>query len=121
MLMDEPFGAVDPIVRERLQNEFLRIQEQLAKTILFVTHDIDEAIKLGDLVAVSPPSSVNRVGPVAAIDVVAARGDAVGGIENVRARRSIDVGHSAALSWSRLSARAFARAAVLPVGARFRR
>ena len=52
MLMDEPFGAVDPIVRDRLQNEFLRIQEELAKTILFVTHDIDEAIKMGDLVAV---------------------------------------------------------------------
>ncbi|HEU4572555.1 MAG TPA: ABC transporter ATP-binding protein [Candidatus Limnocylindrales bacterium] len=52
MLMDEPFGAVDPIVRERLQDEFLRLQEDLAKTILFVTHDIDEAIKMGDLVAV---------------------------------------------------------------------
>jgi osmoprotectant transport system ATP-binding protein len=52
MLMDEPFGAVDPIVRERLQNEFLRLQEDLAKTILFVTHDIDEAIKMGDVVAV---------------------------------------------------------------------
>jgi osmoprotectant transport system ATP-binding protein len=52
MLMDEPFGAVDPIVRERLQNEFLHLQEELAKTILFVTHDIDEAIKMGDLVAV---------------------------------------------------------------------
>jgi osmoprotectant transport system ATP-binding protein len=52
MLMDEPFGAVDPIVRDRLQNEFLRLQEQIAKTILFVTHDIDEAIKMGDLVAV---------------------------------------------------------------------
>jgi osmoprotectant transport system ATP-binding protein len=52
MLMDEPFGAVDPIVRERLQNEFLRLQEELAKTIMFVTHDIDEAIKMGDLVAV---------------------------------------------------------------------
>jgi osmoprotectant transport system ATP-binding protein len=52
MLMDEPFGAVDPIVRERLQNEFLRLQHDLAKTILFVTHDIDEAIKMGDLVAV---------------------------------------------------------------------
>jgi len=52
MLMDEPFGAVDPIVRERLQDEFLRLQETLAKTILFVTHDIDEAIKMGDLVAV---------------------------------------------------------------------
>jgi osmoprotectant transport system ATP-binding protein len=52
MLMDEPFGAVDPIVRERLQDEFLRLQQELAKTILFVTHDIDEAIKMGDLVAV---------------------------------------------------------------------
>jgi osmoprotectant transport system ATP-binding protein len=52
MLMDEPFAAVDPIVRERLQNEFLRLQDDLAKTILFVTHDIDEAIKMGDLVAV---------------------------------------------------------------------
>jgi len=52
MLMDEPFGAVDPIVRERLQNEFLRLQEDLAKTILFVTHDIDEAVKMGDLVVV---------------------------------------------------------------------
>jgi osmoprotectant transport system ATP-binding protein len=52
MLMDEPFGAVDPIVRERLQNQFLSLQEDLAKTILFVTHDIDEAIKMGDLVVV---------------------------------------------------------------------
>jgi osmoprotectant transport system ATP-binding protein len=52
MLMDEPFAAVDPIVRERLQDEFLRLQRGLAKTILFVTHDIDEAIKMGDLVAV---------------------------------------------------------------------
>ncbi|MBA2557500.1 MAG: ATP-binding cassette domain-containing protein [Chloroflexi bacterium] len=52
MLMDEPFGAVDPVVRERLQNEFLRLQHDLAKTILFVTHDIDEAIKMGDLIAV---------------------------------------------------------------------
>jgi len=52
MLMDEPFAAVDPIARERLQDEFLRLQRQLAKTILFVTHDIDEAIKMGDLIAV---------------------------------------------------------------------
>jgi osmoprotectant transport system ATP-binding protein len=52
LLMDEPFGAVDPIVRERLQNELLRLQEDLSKTIIFVTHDIDEAIKLGDLVGV---------------------------------------------------------------------
>ena len=52
MLMDEPFSAVDPVVREQLQNEFLRLQEELGKTIVFVTHDIDEAIKLGDQVAV---------------------------------------------------------------------
>jgi osmoprotectant transport system ATP-binding protein len=52
MLLDEPFGAVDPIVRERLQNEFLRIQRDQGTTVLFVTHDIDEAIKLGDRVAV---------------------------------------------------------------------
>ncbi|MDN5791205.1 MAG: ATP-binding cassette domain-containing protein, partial [Micrococcales bacterium] len=52
MLMDEPFSAVDPIVREQLQDEFLRLQEELGKTIVFVTHDIDEAIKLGDQVAV---------------------------------------------------------------------
>ena len=52
MLMDEPFGAVDPINRERLQNEFLRLQGDLRKTILFVTHDIDEAIKMGDRIAV---------------------------------------------------------------------
>ena len=48
MLMDEPFGAVDPINREHLQNEFLKIQEKVRKTIVFVTHDIDEAIKMGD-------------------------------------------------------------------------
>ena len=52
MLMDEPFGAVDPIARARLQNEFLRLQAQLGKTIVFVTHDIDEAIKMGDKIAV---------------------------------------------------------------------
>jgi osmoprotectant transport system ATP-binding protein len=52
MLMDEPFGAVDPIVRERLQNEFLRLHERLGTTVLFVTHDIDEAIKMGSRVAV---------------------------------------------------------------------
>ena len=52
MLMDEPFSAVDPIVRAQLQDEFLRLQGELGKTIVFVTHDIDEAVKLGDLVAV---------------------------------------------------------------------
>ena len=52
LLMDEPFGAIDPINRERLQNEFLRLQARLSKTIVFVTHDIDEAIKMGDKIAV---------------------------------------------------------------------
>jgi len=52
MLMDEPFGATDPITRERLQNEFLRIQEDIRKTIVFVTHDIDEAIKMGDRIVI---------------------------------------------------------------------
>jgi osmoprotectant transport system ATP-binding protein len=52
MLMDEPFSAVDPVVRAQLQDEFLRLQAELSKTIVFVTHDIDEAIKLGDQVAV---------------------------------------------------------------------
>jgi osmoprotectant transport system ATP-binding protein len=52
MLMDEPFGALDPITRTRLQNELLRIQRELRKTIIFVTHDIDEAILVGDRIAI---------------------------------------------------------------------
>jgi osmoprotectant transport system ATP-binding protein len=52
MLMDEPFGAIDPINRARLQDEFLRLQEQVRKTVVFVTHDIDEAIKMGDRIAI---------------------------------------------------------------------
>ncbi|MGD1929706.1 MAG: betaine/proline/choline family ABC transporter ATP-binding protein [Leptolyngbyaceae cyanobacterium] len=52
MLMDEPFGAIDPITRDRLQNEFLRLQKQLRKTIMFVTHDIDEALKMGTLICI---------------------------------------------------------------------
>jgi osmoprotectant transport system ATP-binding protein len=52
MLMDEPFGAIDPINRERLQDEFLRLQSEIRKTIVFVTHDIDEAIKMGDRIAI---------------------------------------------------------------------
>jgi len=52
LLMDEPFGAVDPVVRARLQDEFLRLQRELGKTVLLVTHDIDEAVKMGDQVAV---------------------------------------------------------------------
>jgi osmoprotectant transport system ATP-binding protein len=52
LLMDEPFGAVDPITRQRLQDELLRLQEELHKTIVFVTHDFDEAVKLGDKIAI---------------------------------------------------------------------
>jgi osmoprotectant transport system ATP-binding protein len=67
MLMDEPFGAVDPIRRERLQNEFLRLQEQVRKTIIFVTHDVDEAIKMGDRIAI-----LKRGGILAQYDTPAA-------------------------------------------------
>jgi osmoprotectant transport system ATP-binding protein len=52
MLMDEPFGAIDPIARDRLQNDFLRLHRQIPKTIIFVTHDIDEALKMGDRIAI---------------------------------------------------------------------
>jgi osmoprotectant transport system ATP-binding protein len=52
LLMDEPFGAIDPIARDRLQAEFLRLQDELKKTVVFITHDIDEAVRLGDRIAV---------------------------------------------------------------------
>ncbi|CAM5453102.1 hypothetical protein STENM223S_05744 [Streptomyces tendae] len=52
LLMDEPFGAVDPITRDHLQDELIRLQRELHKTIVFVTHDFDEAIKIGDRIAV---------------------------------------------------------------------
>jgi osmoprotectant transport system ATP-binding protein len=52
LLMDEPFGAVDPVVRHRLQDEFLRLQRELGKTVVLVTHDIDEAVRMGDRVAI---------------------------------------------------------------------
>jgi osmoprotectant transport system ATP-binding protein len=62
LLMDEPFGAVDPITRERLQDEFLRLQQKLGKTVVMVTHDIDEAIKLGDRVCVMNAGAVEQYG-----------------------------------------------------------
>jgi osmoprotectant transport system ATP-binding protein len=67
LLMDEPFGAVDPVVRERLQEEFLRLHRELGKTVLLVTHDINEAVRMGDLVAVFA-----RGGRLAQYDVPAA-------------------------------------------------
>jgi osmoprotectant transport system ATP-binding protein len=67
MLMDEPFGAVDPIRRDRLQNEFLRLQEKVRKTVIFVTHDVDEAIKMADRIAI-----LQRGGILAQYDTPAA-------------------------------------------------
>ena len=65
MLMDEPFGAVDPIVRNRLQDEFLNLQRTLGITVIFVTHDVDEAIKLGDRVAVMRTGKLVQYSPPA--------------------------------------------------------
>jgi osmoprotectant transport system ATP-binding protein len=62
MLMDEPFGALDPIMRERIQNEFLRIQQNVKKTILFVSHDIDEAIRLGDKIGIFKSGKLMQYG-----------------------------------------------------------
>jgi osmoprotectant transport system ATP-binding protein len=62
MLMDEPFGSVDPIVRARLQNEFLAILQQLKKTVILVTHDLDEAIHVADLVAIMRDGRVVQFG-----------------------------------------------------------
>ncbi|WP_028797811.1 ABC transporter ATP-binding protein [Streptomyces purpureus] len=67
LLMDEPFGAVDPVVRERLQNEFLRLQSQVRKTILFVTHDIEEAVRLGDRIAVYGNGRIEQFDAPAAV------------------------------------------------------
>ncbi len=63
MLMDEPFAAVDPIVRERLQDDLLRIHERIGMSVLFVTHDIDEALKLGERVAVLEGGRLVQYGP----------------------------------------------------------
>jgi osmoprotectant transport system ATP-binding protein len=66
LLMDEPFSAVDPVVRERLQTEFLRLQDTVRKTIVFVTHDIEEAVRLGDRIAVmSEGGSLEQFAPPA--------------------------------------------------------
>jgi osmoprotectant transport system ATP-binding protein len=87
LLMDEPFGAVDPIVREELQTELLRLQRDLDKTIVFVTHDIDEAFLLGDQVVIlKKGGEVAQVGSPA--DILAAPAD-----EFVRSFVGIDKGH----------------------------
>lgn len=63
LLMDEPFGSVDPLNRVRLQSEFLLIQKRLAKTVLFVTHDVDEAVRLGDTIAVMRAGRILQAAP----------------------------------------------------------
>jgi osmoprotectant transport system ATP-binding protein len=67
LLMDEPFGAVDPVVRERLQTEFLRLQAAVRKTVLFVTHDLEEAVRLGERVAVFGDGRVEQYDTPAAV------------------------------------------------------
>ncbi|MCB5165998.1 ATP-binding cassette domain-containing protein [Streptomyces bambusae] len=67
LLMDEPFGAVDPVVRERLQNEFLALQESVRKTILLVTHDLEEAVRLGDRIAVYGHGTIEQFAPPAEV------------------------------------------------------
>ncbi|EST39001.1 hypothetical protein N566_04400, partial [Streptomycetaceae bacterium MP113-05] len=67
LLMDEPFGAVDPVVREHLQNEFLKLQAQMRKTVLFVTHDIEEAVRLGDRMAVYGEGRIEQLDPPAKV------------------------------------------------------
>ncbi|MYZ38621.1 MULTISPECIES: betaine/proline/choline family ABC transporter ATP-binding protein [unclassified Streptomyces] len=67
LLMDEPFGAVDPVARERLQNEFLRLQATMRKTVLLVTHDIEEAVRMGDRIAVYGEGRVEQYDTPAAV------------------------------------------------------
>ncbi|MCS0634873.1 ATP-binding cassette domain-containing protein [Streptomyces sp. LP05-1] len=67
LLMDEPFGAVDPVVRERLQNEFLRLQATVRKTVLLVTHDIEEAVRMGDRIAVYGAGRIEQLDTPAAV------------------------------------------------------
>jgi osmoprotectant transport system ATP-binding protein len=97
LLMDEPFSAVDPVVRNQLQDEMLRLQDELGKTVVFVTHDIDEALRLGDLVVVFAPGG--RVAQAAepatllaspADDFVA---DFIGRDRGYRALSFADAGH----------------------------
>ena len=67
LLMDEPFGAVDPVVRERLQSEFLKLQATVRKTVLFVTHDLEEAVRLGDRIAVYGQGRIEQFDSPAAV------------------------------------------------------
>ena len=63
LLMDEPFGALDPITRRRLQREFRELEERLGKTVVFVTHDVQEALRLADRIAVMDGGQIKQIGP----------------------------------------------------------
>ncbi len=67
ILMDEPFGALDPVTRAQLQDEFLRLRSRVRKTILFITHDVDEAVRLGDRIAVMRSGRIVQLGPPAEV------------------------------------------------------
>ena len=98
MLMDEPFGALDPITRDRLQGEFLRLHREIRKTVIFVTHDIDEAVKMGDHIAVLREGGVlaqydtpERLLAAPADDFVARFVGADRGLKRLALRRLSDV------------------------------
>src|SRR4051794_26465772 len=108
LLMDEPFGAVDPVARDRLQAEFLRLQQQVRKTVVFVTHDIDEAIRLGDRIAVMREGGhlEQYADPAAllsapATDFVA---DFVGADRTLRRLSVLHVGRDQLVDWPRVAA-----------------
>ena len=63
LLMDEPFSALDPLIRQQLQDELLRLQKEVKKTVLFVSHDLDEALKLGDKIAIMRAGEIAQIGP----------------------------------------------------------
>ncbi len=97
MLMDEPFGAIDPINREVIQDQFLKMQETLGKTILFVSHDIDEAVKMGDKVAIFRDGKLEQF--ASPDDVLAHPGnnfiaDFVGGDRTLKRLRLVRVGEA---------------------------
>jgi osmoprotectant transport system ATP-binding protein len=116
LLMDEPFGAVDPIARDRLQAEFLRLQQQVRKTVVFVTHDVDEAIRVGDRIAVMRQGGrleqydePARLLTAPATEFVA---DFVGAGTTLRRLAVLDVDATKAVTWPTVPAGATAAEAV---------
>lgn len=107
LLMDEPFAAVDPIARDRLQAEFLRLQEQVRKTIVFVTHDIDEAIRLGDRIAVMRTGGFleQYAAPAKLLSDPATEfvADFVGSERTLRRLSVLHVGPEGLLDWPRIT------------------